>query len=98
MEKDDFQYTLSFGEDVFGGPSWRDIVGPEEADVYIRERTIPVMLDASGEPMRRNFVHLNDLVDALLVALDNPKVRQQTLNICMDEPVDYRKMGDYLAA
>ena len=23
MEKDDFKYTLSFGEDVFGGPRWR---------------------------------------------------------------------------
>ena len=25
MEKDDFKYQLSFGEDVFGGPRWRDI-------------------------------------------------------------------------
>ena len=24
MEKDDFKQTLSFGEDVFGGPRWRD--------------------------------------------------------------------------
>ena len=24
MEKDDFKYQLSFGEDVFGGPRWRD--------------------------------------------------------------------------
>ncbi len=27
MEKDDFKYQLSFGEDVFGGPRWRDLVG-----------------------------------------------------------------------
>ena len=27
MEKDDFRYQLSFGEDVFGGPRWRDLVG-----------------------------------------------------------------------
>ncbi len=98
MEKDDFKYQLSFGEDVFGGPRWRDLVGTERADEYIRTKTIPVMLDAKGEPMRRNFVHLNDLVDALLVALDHPKARQQTFNICMDESVDYRKMGDYLEA
>src|SRR5438874_1153921 len=89
MEKDDFKYQLSFGEDVFGGPCWRDLVGPERADEYIRTETLPVMLDARGEPMRRNFVHLNDLVDALLLALDHPKARQQTFNICMDEPVDY---------
>jgi UDP-glucose 4-epimerase len=97
MEKDDFKYQLSFGEDVFGGPRWRDLVGPERADDYIRTRTVPVMLDASGAPMRRNFVHLDDLVDALLIAIDHPSARQQTFNICMDEPVDYREMGDYLS-
>ena len=32
MEKDDFKYQLSFGDDVFGGPRWRDLVGPEQAD------------------------------------------------------------------
>jgi UDP-glucose 4-epimerase len=97
MEKDDFKYQLSFGEDVFGGPRWRDVVGPERADELIRARAIPVMLDADGAPMRRNFVHLDDLVEAMLKALGNPQARQQTLHICMDEPVDYRAMGEYLA-
>jgi UDP-glucose 4-epimerase len=31
-----------------------------------------------------------------MLALDHPKARQQTFNICMDEPTDYRKLGDYL--
>ena len=35
MEKDDFKYQLSFGEDVFGGPRWRDLVGAEQADAYV---------------------------------------------------------------
>jgi hypothetical protein len=35
MEKDDFRYQLSFGEDVFGGPRWRDLVGAEQADAYV---------------------------------------------------------------
>jgi nucleoside-diphosphate-sugar epimerase len=39
---------------------------------------------------------VDDLVDALLLAIDNPKARQQLFNICMDEPVDYGEMGDYL--
>jgi nucleoside-diphosphate-sugar epimerase len=30
MERDDFKYQLSFGEDVFGGPRWRDLVGARE--------------------------------------------------------------------
>jgi UDP-glucose 4-epimerase len=96
MEKDDFRYQLSFGEDVFGGPRWRDLVGPERADEYIRTKTIPVMLDPEGSPVRRNFVHVDDLVSAMLLAIDNPKANQQLFNICMDEPVDYGEMGRYL--
>ena len=46
--------------------------------------------------MQRNFVHVSDLVDAILLALDHPKAHQQTFNICMDEPVDYRQVADYL--
>jgi len=96
MEKDDFKYTLSFGEDVFGGPRWRDLVGPERADEYVCTGAVPLMLDADGNPVLRNFVHISDLVEAMVLALDHPKVRQQTFNICMDEPVDYRKVADYL--
>jgi UDP-glucose 4-epimerase len=96
MEKDDFKYTLSFGEDIFGGPRWRDLVSPELADEYLRDHTVPLMLDPEGNPVQRNFVHLNDLVEAMLLALDHPKARQQTFNICMDEPVDYQQVGTYL--
>src|SRR5215472_10301232 len=96
MEKDDFKYSLSFGEDVFGGPRWRDLVGSERSDDYMKSGAVPVMLDPHGRPVKRNFVHVNDLVDAILVALESPAVRQQTLNICMDEPVDYRAVADYL--
>ena len=96
MEKDDFKYQLSFGEDVFGGPRWRDLVGAERADEYVRTRTVPVMLDPDGCPVKRNFVHVEDLVSALLTAIDHPKARQQLFNISMDEPVDYGEMGRYL--
>jgi UDP-glucose 4-epimerase len=97
MEKDDFKYQISFGDDVFGGPRWRDLVGAERADAYVRTQTIPVMLDPDGKPVKRNFVHVEDLVSAILAAIDAPSARQQTFNICMDEPVDYRAVGDYLA-
>jgi len=96
MEKDDFKYTLSFGEDVFGGPRWCELVGPEKAAEYRRSQTIPVMLDPTGKPVKRNFVHVEDLVTAILCALDAPQARQQTFNICMDEPVDYGEVGRYL--
>lgn len=96
MEKDDFKYTLSFGEDVFGGPRWCELVGLEKAAEYRRSQTIPVMLDPAGKPVKRNFVHVEDLVTAILCALDAPQARQQTFNICMDEPVDYGEVGRYL--
>jgi UDP-glucose 4-epimerase len=98
MEKDDFKYQLSFGEDVFGGPRWRDLVEVEQADEYVVTQTIPIMLDPDGRPVKRNFVHVDDLVSAMMHAIDNPRARQQLFHICMDEPVDYGEMGQYLAA
>ncbi len=96
MEKDDFKHTLSFGEDVFGGPRWRDLVGPQKADEYIASGAVPLMLDPDGEPITRNFVHVSDLVAAILCSIDHPKANQQTLNICMDEPVNYARVAKYL--
>jgi nucleoside-diphosphate-sugar epimerase len=96
MEKDDFRSQLSFGEDVFGGPRWRDLVGREAADGYLKTGAVPVMLDPDGVPVKRNFVHVDDLCAAILAALDNPRARRQTFNVCMDEPVDYGALGAYL--
>ena len=97
MEKDDFKYQLSFGPDVFGGPRWGELVGPEKAAEYIRTGAVPVMLDPAGNPVKRNFVHVDDLGSAILAAIDHPAARQQTFNIAMDRPVDYGELGTYLA-
>lgn len=97
MEKDDFRFQLSFGEDVFGGPRWRDLVGAAKADEYVAAGAVPVMLDPDGVPVKRNFVHVDDLVAAIMLAIDNPKARQQLFNVCMDEPVDYGELAAYLA-
>lgn len=97
MEKDDFRCALSFGEDVFGAPRWHELVGPERAREYARSGAVPVMLDPDGLPVKRNFVHVDDLVDALLLALDAPAASRQLLHVCMDEPVDYGELGAYLA-
>jgi UDP-glucose 4-epimerase len=96
MEKDDFKCTLSFGDDLFGGPEWAGFVGPEKAKAYQDAETIPVMLDEHGNPIQRNFVHVNDLVEAILCALDHPRAHQQLFNISMDEPVNYRHLAEYL--
>ncbi len=96
MEKDDFKHQLSFGDDVFGGPRWCDLVGPELAREYAKAGAVPVMRDPQGLPVKRNFVHVDDLVSAVLLALDHAKAHQQLFNICMDEPVDYGELAAYL--
>jgi UDP-glucose 4-epimerase len=96
MEKDDFKYTLSFCDDVFGGPRWCDLVESERAAEFVRLGTVPVLCDEHGRAIQRNFVHVEDLVSAMLSAIDHPGARQETFNIAMDEPVDYRRAAVYL--
>ena len=96
MEKDDFKHQLSFGPDVFGAPVWSSFVDEATARLYANTQTIPVMLDPRGQPVRRNFVHVRDLVSAILCAIDHPQARQQLFNISMDTPVDYQELADYL--
>lgn len=97
MEKDDFRFTLSFGNDVFGGPDWKTLVPEADAARYARDETIPLLRDADNRPLKRNFVHVDDLVSAILAALDNPSAEGQLFNICMDRPVDYGEVAAHLA-
>ena len=96
MEKDDFRHTLSFGDDVFGGPDWKTMVPPDVAAQAQRQGAVPLLTDANGLPIKRNFVHVDDLVAAVLLALTAPQARQKLYNICMDEPVDYGDLATLL--
>jgi len=96
MEKDDFRYTLSFGDEVFGGPDWKTMVSEEDAERCRREGMIPLLRDADGAPLKRNFVHVDDLASAMLAALDNPRAKRQLYNVSMDRPVDYGEVATYL--
>lgn len=96
MEKDDFKFSLSFGDDVFGGPKWKDLVAPDVAAQCQRDGTVPLLRDAHGKPLKRNFVHVDDLVNAIGLALGNKSTSGRTYNICMDEPVDYGEVAEYL--
>lgn len=97
MEKDDFRYTLSFGDDLFGGPDWKTMVPEADALRYAQRGTVPLLKDAGGRPLKRNFVHVDDLVSAILAAIDNPATKRQLFNVCMDRPVDYGELAGYLA-
>jgi nucleoside-diphosphate-sugar epimerase len=58
---------------------------------------VPLLRDADGRPLKRNFVHVDDLVSAVLAAIDNPRAQRQLFNVCMDRPVDYGELAAYLA-
>ncbi len=96
MEKDDFRYALKFDDTQFGGPAWTDYMPRGQADKYAAEGVVPMMLDIDDTPLLRNFVHVSDLVDAILIALDNPAASQQLFNIAMTEPVNYADVAKYL--
>lgn len=96
MEKDDFRFALSFGDDQFGGPPWSELLSVDDLAECADGGAVPVMFDAAGEPLLRNFVHVDDLVAAILSALDCPAAFGQLFNIAMNEPVNYGAVGDYL--
>lgn len=97
MEKDDFRMTLSFGDDVFGAPDWKTLVPRDVADRCRRYDTVPLPLDTDGRALKRNFIHVDDLVEAVLVSLTDPRAACRLYNVGMDEPVDYGAVASYLA-
>jgi UDP-glucose 4-epimerase len=97
MEKDDFRLALSFGDDLFGGPDWKTMVPAADVERLRRTGAIPLLVEADDTPVKRNFVHVDDLVEAILLALTAPAARQRLYNVSMDEPVDYRALAEYLA-
>jgi UDP-glucose 4-epimerase len=96
MEKDDFKYSLSFGDEVFGGPDWKTLVPVDDARRYSKDGTVPLLRDEDGRPLKRNFVHVEDLVSAIVAAIDQPRAARQLFNICMDRPVDYGEVAEHL--
>lgn len=95
VEKDDFRYALSFAEQ-FGGPAWTDLISAQEVSRHAAAAAVPLLRDAEGAPLRRSFIHVDDLVIAILAALDNASAAGQLFNIAMDEPVDYAALAHYL--
>ncbi|CDZ40533.1 Putative UDP-glucose 4-epimerase [Neorhizobium galegae bv. officinalis] len=98
MEKDDFRFALALGDDQFGGPDWAELIDADTLEQCRKGGYAPVMRDAGGDYLRRNFVHVDDLIGAILAAIDNPRTTGQLFNISMDQPVDYGDLGARLAA
>jgi nucleoside-diphosphate-sugar epimerase len=96
MEKDDFRFALSFGDDQFGGPAWETLMSQEERRRHAAGNKVPLLLDVKRATLKRNFVHVTDLVEAMLAVIDNPAARQQLFNIAMTDPIDYGVVARHL--
>ncbi len=96
MEKDDFKKSLSFGDDCFGGPKWKTLVPDAQAKKYAENNVTPIMSDQNGNAIKRNFVHVSDLSIAIGLAIDNQNTKHQLFHICMNRPVDYQELADYI--
>ena len=63
---------------------------------YHESGTVPLLRDAKGMPLKRNFVHVDDLVEAITLAMDRHDIGGRLFNICMDRPVVYGEVAEYL--
>ena len=52
--------------------------------------------DLEGADLNSANLEGTNLVGAILAAIDSPRARQQKFNICMDRPVHYGEVADYL--
>lgn len=65
--------------------------------VRAKQERIPVLTDASGAPLRRHIVHVDDVMQAFDRMLGNPSALGQTFNIAGPSAFDYRVAAEYLS-
>jgi nucleoside-diphosphate-sugar epimerase len=61
------------------------------------QERIPLLVDASGTPLRRHIVHVDDVMQAFDRALENPSAIGQTFHIAGPSAFDYRVAAEYLS-
>ncbi|SON57286.1 NAD-dependent epimerase/dehydratase family protein [Hartmannibacter diazotrophicus] len=93
MEKDDFRYAFEMGEAQFGGPPWETLIDSETLAKMRDVGVFPAMRDANGGFLKRSFIHVDDLVEAILLSIDNPDACGELFNIAMNEPADYGRIS-----
>lgn len=76
----------------FGEPS-------EETLQLVREgkEHLPILLDRNGKPLRRHIVHIDDVIHALGLMIDNPAATNEDFNIAAPAAFDYRSASNYLS-
>jgi UDP-glucose 4-epimerase len=79
------------------GHGFGEVIGEPLELVQSGQERIPVLVDASGEPLTRHIVHIDDLIHALDLVLGNEKAIGRDYNIAAPAPFEYRQAADYLS-
>ena len=61
------------------------------------QERIPILKDATGTPLRRHIVHVDDVMQALDRMVGNPSALGQTFNIAGPSAFEYRTAAEYLS-
>jgi nucleoside-diphosphate-sugar epimerase len=98
MDADDFLRHMRITGDIFGAPKWTRLLTEEQrAELGPDEDRVPVGVHPDGRPVTRHVVHLEDVVSAFLLALENPAAVGQTYNIAAPEAFAYDVAGGYIS-
>ena len=100
FENDDLLHHFSLLENVDPAEKGHGFGEPSEdtlALVRSGQDHLPILLDASGEPLRRHLVHVDDVIQALDRMIDNAAAFNEDFNIAAPAAFDYRSAATYLA-
>lgn len=61
------------------------------------EERVPILLDREGKPFRRHVVHIDDVMQAFGLMLDEPKAFGTSFNIAGPAAFDYRAAAGHLS-
>ncbi len=61
------------------------------------QERIPVLLDATGNPLTRHIVHIDDVIQAIDRSLDNENAIGRDYNIAAADAFEYREAADYIS-
>ena len=61
------------------------------------QERIPILVDGNGVPLHRHIVHVDDVMQAFGLMLDNPAAVGQSFNIAAPAPFNYRVAAEHLS-
>jgi nucleoside-diphosphate-sugar epimerase len=95
---DDILNHLTVADPCFGVPVWSELMDDRQRQLYDGSRDAAVALrHPDGQPMRRQIVAVEDVVQAFLLALARDKIEGETFLIAMTDPFDYVEAARYAA-